>query len=399
MLLHWSKNEEVLVLNKKVLVLCLVLVFVLTAVVGCGQKAPQTIKIGHAVALTGDSAMWGQSEKNALDMEIAKINAAGGVLGKKLELVAYDTKADQAEAVNVTKRLIADKVAAIIGPGQSGVAIAMTSVTEPAGVPFIATTATNPKVTMDDKTNQVRKTAFRTCFIDPFQGKVAAQFAMKELKATKAAVLFDVGSDYSQGLKQYFVEAFTKAGGTIVAEEAFRSGEVDYRAILGKIKDKQPEVLFIPTMQKEAALAMKQAKDLGMNVKFMGGDGWASPDLIQLGGSATEGAYYVNLASLADPAIQDWLTAYKAKYNAEPVMPNPVLAVDGLYAVVDAIKKANSAEPAKIIDELVKMKDVQVLTGKLTIDPGTHNPLNKPAVIETIKDGKFAFHSRFVTTD
>jgi len=387
-------------LKKKLLVMCLVLVFALTAVVaGCGQKAPQTIKIGHAVALTGDSAMWGQAEKNALDIEIAKINAAGGVLGKKLELVAYDTKADQAEAVNVTKRLIADKVAAIIGPGQSGVAIAMTSVTEPAGVPFLATTATNPKVTMDDKTNQVRKTAFRTCFIDPFQGKVAAQFAMKELKATKAAVLFDVGSDYSQGLKQYFVEAFTKGGGTIVAEEAFRSGEVDYRAILGKIKDKGPEVLFIPTMQKEAALAMKQAKDLGMQVKFLGGDGWASPDLIQLGGSATEGAFYVNLASLADPDIQEWIKAYKAKYNIDPVMPNPVMAVDGLFAIVDAMKKANSAESAKIMEQLVKMKDVQVLTGKLTIDPVTHNPLNKPAVIETIKDGKFTFHSRFVTTD
>lgn len=385
-------------MKRKLVALCLILAFVL-AVSGCTSKAPETIKIGHAVALTGGSAMWGQAEKNALDMEIEKINAAGGVLGKKLQLIAYDTKADQAEAVNVTKRLIGDKVAAIIGPGQSGVAIAMTSVTEPAGVPFIGTTATNPKVTMDDKTNKVRKTAFRTCFIDPFQGKVAAQFALKDLKATKAAVLYDVGSDYSQGLRQYFVEAFKNGGGEIVADEAFRSEELDYRAILGKIKEKQPDVLFIPTMQKEAAMAMKQAKDLGMDVKFMGGDGWASPDLIELGGSATEGAYFVNLASLADPGIQEWIKNYKAKYNIDPVMPNPVMAVDGLLAVVEAIKKANSAESAKIVEQLAKMKDVQVLTGKLTIDPETHNPLNKPAVIETIKDGKFQFHSRFVTTD
>ena len=386
-------------MKRKVLILCILLAFVFT-VAGCGQKAPQTIKIGHAVALTGGSSMWGQAEKNALDMEIAKINEKGGVLGKKIELIAYDTKADQTEAVNVTKRMIGDGVVAIIGPGQSGVSIAMTSVTEPAGIPFLATTATNPKVTVDDKTGKVRKTAFRTCFIDPFQGKVAAQFALKELKATKAAVLFDIGSDYSQGLRQFFVEAFKKGGGEIVAEEAFRSEELDYRAILGKIKEKQPEVLFIPTMQKEAAMAMKQARDLGMtNVTFLGGDGWASPDLITLGGSATEGAYYVNLASLEDPGIQEWIKAYKEKYKMDPVMPNPVMAVDGLMAVVEAIKRANSTEPAKIIAELEKMKDVPVLTGKLTIDPNTHNPLNKPAVIEKIKDGKFVFHARFVTTD
>jgi branched-chain amino acid transport system substrate-binding protein len=385
-------------LKRKLVALCLILAFVLV-VSGCTSKAPETIKIGHAVALTGGSAMWGQAEKNALDMEIEKINEAGGVLGKKIELIAYDTKAEQAEAVNVTKRLISDKVVAIIGPGQSGVAIAMTSVTEPAGIPFLGTTATNPKVTMDDKTNKVRNTAFRTCFIDPFQGKVAAQFALKDLKATKAAVLYDVGSDYSQGLRQFFVEAFEAGGGTIVADEAFRSEELDYRAILGKIKETQPDVLFIPTMQKEAAMAMKQAKDLGLDATFMGGDGWASPDLIELGGSATEGAFFVNLASLADPGIQEWIKAYIAKYNMDPVMPNPVMAVDGLLAVVEAIKKADSTEPAKIIEQLSQMKDVQVLTGKLTIDPETHNPLNKPAVIETIKDGKFQFHSRFVTTD
>lgn len=385
-------------MKKKLVALCLILALVLV-VSGCTSKAPETIKIGHAVALTGGSAMWGQAEKNALDMEIEKINNAGGVLGKKIELIAYDTKAEQAEAVNVTKRLISDKVVAIIGPGQSGVAIAMTSVTEPAGIPFLGTTATNPKVTIDDKTNKVRNTAFRTCFIDPFQGKVAAQFALKDLKATKAAILYDVGSDYSQGLRQFFVEAFKAGGGTIVADEAFRSEELDYRAILGKIKDTKPDVLFIPTMQKEAAMAMKQAKDLGLEATFLGGDGWASPDLIELGGSATEGAYFVNLASLADPGIQEWIKAYKAKYNMDPVMPNPVMAVDGLLAVVEAIKKANSTEPAKIIEQLSQMKDVQVLTGKLTIDPETHNPLNKPAVIETIKDGKFQFHSRFVTTD
>jgi len=370
-------------------------------VTGCGggdQKPAEVIKIGHAVALTGDNSMWGIAEKNALEMEIEKINKAGGVLGKKLQLIAYDTRADATEAVNVTKRLVSqDKVSAIIGPGQSGVAIAMTSVTEPGKVPFLATTATNPKVTVDDKTNKVRDYAFRTCFIDPFQGTVAAQFASKELKAKTAAVIYDVGSDYSAFLGKYFMEEFVKQGGKVVANEAFRSNELDFRAILGKVKQTNPDVIFVPTMQKEAALVMKQARDLGITAKFMGGDGWGSPDIVTLGGSAVEGSYFVNLASLDDPDIQTFIKDYKAKFNQDPVLPNPVMAIDGLLAVVDAIKKANSADPVKITEQLNKTKDLPVLTGKLTIDPLTHNPLNKPAVIQEIKDGKFIFKAKFVT--
>jgi branched-chain amino acid transport system substrate-binding protein len=368
-------------------------------VAGCGGSSggADVIKIGQAVALTGDSSMWGQSEKNAIEMEIAKINAKGGVLGKKLQLVAYDTRADATEAVNVTKRLVGDKVVAIIGPGQSGVAIAMTSVTEPAKVPFIATTATNPKVTMDDKTGKVRAYAFRTCFIDPFQGTVAAQFAVKDLKAKTAAVIYDVGSDYSAWLGKYFIEEFQKQGGKILANEAFRSGELDFRAILGKVKGSNPDVLFIPTMQKEAALVMKQAADLGIKAKFLGGDGWGSPDLVTLGGSAVEGSYFVNLASLDDPDIQTFIKEYKEKYKSDPIMPNPVMAIDGLYAVIDAIQKTNSTDPAKIAEQLAKTKDLQVLSGKLTIDPKTHDPLNKPAVIQEVKGGKFIFKAKFVT--
>ena len=386
---------------KKILASLLAASFMAVLAAGCGggeQKSADVIKIGHAVALTGDSSMWGQAEKNALEMEIEKINKAGGVIGKKLQLIAYDTRADATEAVNVTKRFVSqDKVSAIIGPGQSGVAIAMTSVTEPGKVPFVATTATNPKVTVDDKTNKVRNYAFRTCFIDPFQGTVAAQFAVKELKAKNAAIIYDVGSDYSAFLGKYFIEEFNKQQGTIVANEAFRSNELDFRAILGKVKQTNPDVIFVPTMQKEAALILKQARDLGITAKFLGGDGWGSPDLITLGGSAVEGAFFVNLTSIDDPDIQNFIKEYKAKYNQEPVMPNPVMAVDGLMAVVDAIKRANSDDPVKITEQLIKTKDLPVLTGKLTMDPLTHNPLNKPAVIQEIKDGKFVFKTKVVT--
>ncbi|MDR3669363.1 MAG: ABC transporter substrate-binding protein [Holophaga sp.] len=368
----------------------------LCAVIGCDKKS-NTIKIGQAVALTGDNSTWGQSEKNALDMEIAKINAKGGVMGKQIQLISYDTRADATEGVNVTKRLVSDGVCAIIGPGQSGVAIAMTSVTEPANVAFLATSATNPKVTVDDKTGQVRKTAFRTCFIDPFQGTVAAQFAAKNLKLKNAAIIYDVGSDYSSWLGKYFTAEFQKQGCKVVASEAFRSGELDFRAILGKIKGSNPDVLYIPTMQKEAALIMKQASDLGIKAIPMGGDGWASPDLITLGGAAVNGSYFVNITSLEDPDIQGFIKDYRAKYNNDPVMPNPVMAIDALDVIIDAITKTGGTDPAKLTAQIGQTKGLQTLSGMFTVDASNHNPLNKPAVIQQVKDGKFIFVTKFVT--
>jgi len=386
-------------MKKKWLGVILALAMGSMLLVGCGSKSGDdaVIKIGHVVALTGDNSIWGQSEKKALEMEVAKINDKGGVLGKKIKLISYDTRGDATEGVNATKRLISDGVCAIIGPGQSGVAIAMTSVTEVSKVPFVATTATNSKVTVNDKTNKVNKYAFRTCFIDPFQGTVAAQFAAKDLKLKTAAIIYDVGSDYSSFLGKYFVEEFQKQGGTMVGNEAFRSGELDFRAILGKIKGAKPDIIFIPTQQKEASLIMKQSADLGIKTTFMGGDGWASPDLVTLGGSAVEGSYFVNIASLEDPDIQGFITEYKAKYNEEPVMPNPVLAIDAIDAIIDAIQKTNGTDSVKITEQLEKTKDLQVLTGKLSIDPATHNPLNKPAIIQQVKDGKFILYKKYVT--
>jgi len=359
----------------------------------------ETIKIGHTVALTGSSATWGQAEANALQMVVEKINAEGGVLGKKLEVIAYDNRADRMESVNVAKRLIEqDKVVAIIGPAQSGVANAIREVNNAAKVPVIGTTATNPKVTVADDGSVVPYT-FRVCFIDPFQGTVAAQFAVKDLKAKTAAILYDVGDDYSQFLGKYFVEAFTKGGGTITANEGFRSGELDFRAQLGKIKTGKPDVLFIPTMQKEAALAAKQARDLKIESVLIGGDGWASPDLIDLAGPAIEGSYFVNIAALEDPAIKDFIAAYKAKFNVDPVLPNPLMAYDAALWLADAIKRAGTTDGEKLKAAMEQTKDLPVLTGKLTVDPATHNPLNKPATIQQVKDKKFIYVKTFVTSD
>ena len=213
---------------------------------------------------------------------------------------------------------------------------------------MVVTTATNPYVTIDQRSNKVRPFAFRPCFIDPFQGTVAARFAVTDLGAKKGAILYDVGSDYGQWLARYFEEAFVAKGGEIVAKEAFRTEELDYRAQLGKMKDLAPDVIFIPTSQKEAAMAAKQARDLGISAVLLGTDNWGSPDLIELGGSAIDGGYFVNLTDLADPDIQEFVAEYKAAFGEEPVLPNPVMAQDALLMIVDAIARAEASRATRL---------------------------------------------------
>jgi branched-chain amino acid transport system substrate-binding protein len=353
--------------------------------------AAETVKIGHSVSLTGGASMWGQAEANAIDMLVKKINASGGILGRQIEIVRYDNRADAAESVNVARRLVGDKVAAVIGPAQSGNSIASAPIFERAEIPMIVTTATNQFVTVDQKSGALRPYAFRPCFIDPFQGTVAARFAIDRLSAKRAAILYDVGSDYGQWLSNYFEEAFKARGGEIVTREAFRSEELDYRAQLGKIKELAPDVIFIPTTQKEAAMAAKQARDLGIASTLLGGDNWGSPDLIDLGGESVDGSYFVNLADLDDPDIKDFVAEYRATYNADPVLPNPVMAQDALIMIASAASAAGALDGPKLAEALANLKDVKVTSGTLTMDPTNHNPLNKPAVIQKVDVAKKAF--------
>lgn len=379
---------------KKIVLLCALLAI---AVAGGAAFAADTVRIGHTVSLTGGASMWGQSEANAIDMLVKKLNASGGLLGKQIEIVRYDNRADAVEAVSVARRLVGDGVIAVIGPAQSGNSIASIAVLERAKIPMIVTTATNPYVTIDQKTNKLREYAFRPCFIDPYQGTVAARFAFDDLKAKKAAVLYDVGSDYGQWLSKYFEEAFVAKGGKVIAKEAFRSEELDYRAQLGKMKEQEPDVIFIPTTQKEAALAAKQARDLGIKAVLLGTDNWGSPDLIDLGGEAVNGSYFVNLTDLEDPDIQAFVKEYKETFGAEPVLPNPVMGQDALIMIVEAAKAANSTEGEKLAAALANLKNISVTSGKLTMDPENHNPLDKPAVIQQVDvpNKKFVFVKKY----
>ena len=254
--------------------------------VGCGNKSDKgdTIKIGSFAALSGDQAVWGQADVNGLKLTAEQINKAGGLLGKKIEIISYDDKGDQLEAVNAVKRLINDdKVVAIIGCNSSGRNIAVAPVADEGKVPVISTFATNPRVTVPEA-GKVMKYTFRVCYIDPYAGDVLAKYAYNDLKAKKAAILYEISSDYSVGMRDFFKQSWTKFGGTVVADEAFKTGDVDFRAQLTKIKESKPDVIIMPILYKEVALSAKQARDLGIKATMLGGDGWPSSALLEMAG-------------------------------------------------------------------------------------------------------------------
>ena len=368
------------------------------AVAGCSGMKPeagQVITVGHVAALSGDLALWGQAEKNALSLMVEKINAAGGVAGKQLKIVSYDTRGDAAETAKVAQRLLVrDRAVAIIGPAQSSNAIVMSAVTEPAKTPFIATAASSPKATFDPQANTVRGYAFRAGFIDSYQGSVAARFALRELKAKTAAVVYDAGSEYSTVLADYFAKQYVRQGGKLLANEAFRTNETDFRPLLAKVVQDEPAVIFVPTLHKQAALLVKQARDLGIKAKIIGGDGWSNPEILTLGGPALDGTYFVVQTGLGDPDIQSFVAEYRNRYGQDPVLPNAALAADGLLMLVEAIKKADGADPVKIARQLATLRDMPAVTGRLSIDPLTNSPQNRSAVVQEIRAGRVVFSTK-----
>lgn len=385
-------------MKKKALAILLIAVFALSVLfTGCGGSAPsggdapketqptetskpaeEIVKVGWIGSLTGDQAVWGQCESNTVKMMFEDINNSGGLLGKKFEVVCYDTRGDAQEAVNAVKRLTGqDKVIAVLGPNASGNAIPISSVLEEMKVPDIATVATNPKVTVVD--GKVKPFNFRVCFIDPYQGAVAAGFAIDVLKAKTAAVLYDVADDYSQGLSEFFEATFKEKGGTIVAKEGFKLGDTDFRAQLTTIKDANPDIIFMPYFFKEVALSSNQARELGITATLMGGDGWPSEQLLSMAQDAVEGSYFVNHLDYDDPEVQDFKKKYKEKFGKD-VELNGYLAHDACLMLVDAIKRANSFDSVKITEAL-ETTNIVGITGKIVIGKDTHNPENKDAAI------------------
>lgn len=363
-------------------------------VAGCGGAAEsKDIKVGGNLELTGGVATFGQSTANGIKLAFKEINAAGGVLGKQLTFVAADNKSEPSESTNaMTKLITQDKVVAVLGAVASSNTLAASQVAHDNKVPFITTSSTNPKVTVDG--GKVKDFAYRICFIDPFQGTVMANFASKSLNGKTAAIYIDNSSDYSKGLAQFFEEAFVKNGGKIVAKEAFLQKDQDFKATLTKIKATNPEVIFIPGYYEEVGKIVKQARELGITVPLLGGDGWDSPKLVEIAGAAAlNNGYFSNHYSPEDkdPRVVKFVEAYKKEYGQVPDAL-AALGYDAALMLVDGIKRANSVEPVKIKDALAQTKNLQVTTGIVSLD-ANHNPVKSAVVIE-MKEGKQTFKEK-----
>ncbi|MBE2913690.1 ABC transporter substrate-binding protein [Anoxybacillus flavithermus] len=351
-----------------------------------------TIKIGANLELSGGAASYGQSIAEGLELAIEEINKEG-INGKKIELVKVDNKSDAAEATSGAIKLISqDKVVAIIGAATSTNTLAQVQVAQDNKIPLITPSGTNPTIT--NKDGKVNDFVFRTCFIDPFQGTVAAKFAIDDLKVKNAAILIDSSSDYSKGLASSFKKAFEENGGKIVAEEAYVAKDTDFRATLTRIKSANPEFLFLPGYYEEVGLIVKQARELGIKVPIMGGDGWDSPTLVEIAGpEALNNTFITNHYSSGDPdpKIQDFIKAFKAKYNKSPDAFN-ALGYDTAYFLADAIKRAGDADPVKIKEALAQTKDLSLVSGTLTLDEN-HDPIKSAAILE-YKNGEQQFKTK-----
>jgi branched-chain amino acid transport system substrate-binding protein len=368
----------------------LALSLALLAGISCSKNAQQAneIVIGEYGSLTGTTATFGTSTKNGVDLAIDEINKAGGVLGKQIRIVVEDDQGRPEEAQTVVTKLItSDKVVAIIGEVASSRTLAAAPVAQQNQIPMVTPSSTNPKVT------QIGDYIFRTCFIDPFQGLVMAKFATNTLKAKRLAVLRDIKNDYSVGLADVFVENIKKMGGQIVSDQSYSEGDTDFSAQLTAMKETRPEAIFIPGYYTEVGLIARQARKLGLNVPLLGGDGWDSPKLWEIGGEALNGTYYSNHTSMDDPSpeIQKFVSDYKARFGEAPDSLG-ANAYDSAKIVVDAIKRAGSTDPVKLRDALAQTKDFPGLAGPITIDENRNAV--KPAVILKVNNGKLEFVER-----
>ncbi|MEW6726811.1 MAG: ABC transporter substrate-binding protein [Bacillota bacterium] len=381
-------------LSKWMVLLTVLLLSVALVAAGCGggdkagdQKAAEgekVITIGFIGPLTGDVKTFGESTKNAFLLALEERNYKVGDF--TIKTVTADDRNDATEAVNVATKLITqDKVQAIIGSVTSKCTIPISEVANGNGVVMVTPTATNPAVTVAD--GKLKEYAFRACFIDPFQGTVAAKFALDELKAKKAAILFDQGNDYTIGLKDFFTEAFTKGGGQVLATEAYTDKDTDFSAVLTNIAKLDIDVLYLPDYYQKVSLIGKQAREKGIKAVFLGGDGW---DSSELDFAAMEGGYFTNHYSPEDPRpeVQEWVKKYEAKYGAKPDAL-ATLAYDATLILLKGIEDANSSDPAKIKDAIKALQNFQTVSGSITYDEN-NNPVKSAAILQ-IKDGKQVF--------
>ncbi len=368
--------------KKGLLALMLVTSFVLFGLVGQGMAA-DTVKIGAYLPMTGAVAAYGEMENNGI--EIAR-SMEPEVLGKKIEVILVDTKSDKIEAANAVTLLVEkEKVVGILGEAISGNTMAGNPISEAAKIPSVSPTATNPLV------NQGKKYAFRACFIDPFQGEVAARFALNELKAKTAAVIIDIAQDYCVGLGNFFVKEYVKGGGKIVSTTYIQTGDQDFSAQLSAVQAAKPDIIYAPNYYTEDALMAKQARDLGIKAPILTGDGAQADALIEIGGASVEGMYFTghfHKDAATTERSKEYIKLFEKRFNKEADAFG-ALGADAYFLLVDAIKRAGSTDGTKVRDALQSTKDFKGVSGVITMGPDG-NPI-KSMVINKVQDGKFVY--------
>ncbi|KUO61897.1 MAG: ethanolamine utilization protein EutJ [Gracilibacter sp. BRH_c7a] len=386
--------------TKKIFTYLIVALLSFTLLAGCSPKAPtdqpaaDVVKIGGNFELTGGVAEFGKKGENGAKLAIKEANEAGGVLGMQIEYVGADNKSEAGESTAATTKLATqDEVIGIIGPMTSGNTLAAIPVITEYGIPLVTPTGTNSTLTVTEA-GALNDWVFRACFIDPFQGEVAANFAMDTLGATKAALVIDQKGDYAKGLAASFKETFEKAGKEIVASEQYVAGQdTDFRAILTNIKNKQPDIIFIPGYYNEVGMIIKQARDAKIDVAILGGDGWGTGPIVDIAGKeAMNNTYYVDHVAADDPALADFAAAFKAEYNQD-ADSFAALGYDAAKLLIAAIEKAGSTDKEAIRVALETMSGFAGISGDINVDSATHNPQKSASILKFV-DGEKIFAAR-----
>ena len=380
---------------KKILLSLVLCAFMIVFLGACTEKS-NTIKIGVNAEMTGDMPAVGESCKKAAEMAVKEVNDAGGIdVGGqkyKVDLFVEDNAGKPDQSASATQKLITQqKVHAIVGPNATRYALPASEIAESSKVVLISPWSTNPKTTLDAKTNAPKKYVFRACFIDPFQGRVVAKFALDTLKAKKAAVLYDVASEYNKGIAEIFKETFEQSGGKVVAFETYTTNDKDFSGQLTKIKSTAPDMIFLPNYYSEIPLQIQQAKRLGIKAPFVGSDSWGSLELLKLCGNDCEGYYFSThyAADAATPAATKFIEGFKAKYG---IVPDDVAALtyDSFGLLFQALRSATKLDRQAIRDALAKIPKYEGVTGNMQFKEGAGDP-TKSAVIVQIKGGKFTY--------
>lgn len=349
---------------------------------GCNEKS-NTIKLGSIGPLSGGVAVYGTEARNAIELAVEEINAAGGVNGQNFELISEDDEGNPEKSVSAYKKLVTkDGVKLIVGSLTSGCTLAITPLAQAQKVVLVAPAATNPAIT--DAGNYI----FRACYTDSFQGTVGAKFAAENLGTKRAAVLYDIGNDYSVGLRDNFVKKFTDEGGEIVANESYTTGDKDFNAQLTKIKNANPDVVYLPDYYGTVALIAKQLRAQGIDTPIVGADGWDG--LFENAGDEVLNGFYSNHYAVdsTEPAVQKYVNAFRAKYNKDP-NSFAALGYDSVYMLKDAMEKAGTTTDVAAIRQALEETDGNYVTGHLTFDE-KRNPVKSAVMLRLVKnaDGK-----------